>query len=314
MHREILAIVWLAIFWPTTIQAAPQVESSSAASSAQDFRIVALGDTTYNLPADGEAYSSLVNMINARSPSFTIHVGDTKGAGSCDDEFQHRIRDGFARFEGPVFYTPGDNEWTDCHKPVNGGSDPVDRLAAIRTIFFSDGDSQGARTLPTEQQSTAFPENRMWVQSNVLFVTVHIVGSNNGYDNLAEFEARETAGIEWIEQAFSTAETRGYDAIVFAFQAEIFANPAAEGFRRTHVAFRERSIGTNLPVLFIHGDAHTFKFDRPFYRSASDGSVYEGANVFRLQTFGAPEVAAVEVSVRSGSPAPFSIQPIFPNP
>jgi hypothetical protein len=43
----------------------------------------------------------------------------------------------------PLIYTPGDNEWTDCHEGRNvAGLDPLERLAKLRTVFF-----QGERSL-----------------------------------------------------------------------------------------------------------------------------------------------------------------------
>ena len=40
------------------------------------------------------------------------------------------------RFNDPLVYTPGDNEWTDCHRANNGKYDPLERLAALRAMFF----------------------------------------------------------------------------------------------------------------------------------------------------------------------------------
>ena len=35
-----------------------------------------------------------------------------------------------SNLRGPVIYTPGDNEWTDCHRVNNGGYNPLERLDA----------------------------------------------------------------------------------------------------------------------------------------------------------------------------------------
>ena len=32
----------------------------------------------------------------------------------------------------PLVYTPGDNEWTDCHRANNGAYDPLERLGVVR--------------------------------------------------------------------------------------------------------------------------------------------------------------------------------------
>lgn len=278
----------------------------------QSFAFVVVGDTAYNGPADEEAYGELIAAINMRRPSFTIHVGDTKGAGPCDDAFQQRILEGFKRFDHPVMYTPGDNEWTDCHKPVNGGADPVERLLAIRRIFFSTSATLGGAPRDVAVQSPSFPENRSWRQNDVLFATVHIVGSNNNIAIPEEFRAREAADIAWIKAAYAEARATNAKALVLAYQAELFADPRPDdGFANTRAAIADEAAKTVIPVLLVHGDAHRFVVDRPFYRATSDGRTYVGANVFRLQTFGAPEMGAVIVRYTNASAAPFSFEPLY---
>ena len=48
------------------------------------------------------------------------------------------IREQFDRFEMPLLYTPGDNEWTDCHRPAAGTYNPLERLDAVREAFLRD--------------------------------------------------------------------------------------------------------------------------------------------------------------------------------
>src|SRR5690606_35598316 len=44
-----------------------------------------------------------------------------------------------------LVYTPGDNEWTDCHRSRAGGFDPLERLAALRSLFFARGEALGGK-------------------------------------------------------------------------------------------------------------------------------------------------------------------------
>src|SRR3712207_9494370 len=60
----------------------------------------------------------LIARIN-RDPAVrtVVHVGDIKkGSTVCSDAYFVFVRDAFETFEDPVVYTPGDNEWTDCHR------------------------------------------------------------------------------------------------------------------------------------------------------------------------------------------------------
>ena len=82
--------------------------------------------------------------------------------------------------------------------------------------------------MPLERQADVsdhdqMVENARWVHENVLFVTVHVVGSNNGFErtlaSAEEYFARNAANLDWIAEAFAMAERDDLSAIVFAFQA-----------------------------------------------------------------------------------------------
>ena len=72
------------------------------------------------------------------------------------------IRAEFDRFEMPLLYTPGDNEWTDCHRVAAGMFNPLERLDVLRDVFFdAPGQTLGADPLPVaSQDAIGFPENR----------------------------------------------------------------------------------------------------------------------------------------------------------
>src|SRR5262245_31077621 len=115
----------------------------SASAAAGPFSFVALGDTTYAIPADNALYGGLIDAINAAQPAFSIHVGDTKGYGDCGRAFQESQREFFGRFAGAVFYAPGNNEWADCWKENRGAADPTEILALMREVFWSKPESLG---------------------------------------------------------------------------------------------------------------------------------------------------------------------------
>ncbi|NBU71875.1 MAG: hypothetical protein EBS53_10585, partial [Bacteroidetes bacterium] len=149
----------------------------------QAFTFVALGDLPYGNPTQTyPRYRALIDQINQRQPVFSIHIGDFKsGSTLCsDEEFTHQ-RDHFNRFAKGLVYTPGDNEWTDCHRKNNGSYDPLERLDTLRRMFYSPGRSLGQQTLAVVNQSTQqspfapYIENQRWVHQQVLFVTLHIV-------------------------------------------------------------------------------------------------------------------------------------------
>lgn len=191
----------------------------SLSAAAERFDFVALGDTAYNLPADYPVYSRLIERINAAEPQFSIHVGDTWGAMVCDEAAHRTVRDWFARYQQPVVYTPGDNEWTDCRKPevlqtflqvMSGKGTPADvaelqrlrtldsafagesygdvlgSLATIRQVFFAEPQSLGAKPMAVVRQADVsdfkdMVENLRWDHGGVVFATVHVTGSGMGF-------------------------------------------------------------------------------------------------------------------------------------
>ena len=152
-----------------------------------DLYFVVMGDMPYNTKEVNRDrhFERLIAAINKLQPTFSIHIGDIKsGSTLCDDATFEKIKAYFMTFQQPLVYTPGDNEWTDCHRKSNGPFDPIERLAKIRSMFFPKAVSRGQQTLSVTRQSdvsafTQMVENARWVTQYILFVTVHVVGSNN---------------------------------------------------------------------------------------------------------------------------------------
>ena len=95
----------------------------STGAAAAEFTFVALGDMPYGPPEQAYGtFRALIAEINDRAPVLTIHVGDTKsGLDVCSDQRLLDQRDFMNSFASAVIYTPGDNEWTDCHRLLAGG-------------------------------------------------------------------------------------------------------------------------------------------------------------------------------------------------
>ncbi|MCB9946501.1 MAG: metallophosphoesterase [Rhodospirillaceae bacterium] len=296
------------------------VLATPAAAQEEPFTFVALGDMPYYLPEDYQRFERLIDAINAAAPVFSIHVGDTKSGGSeCSDAMLQATLDRFMLFQQPLVYTPGDNEWTDCHRASAGGYDPRERLARVREMHFSQAMSLGANPMPVTRQAdvsdyTDMVENLRWTHNGVLFATVHIVGSNNGFETepeaAAEYFARNAANIAWIADAFALAEREGDGAVVFAFQADpdyYGEHWGDSGFTDSLRAFTEGATDFGKPVLLVQGDAHVMIIDQPL--RDENGQVLE--NVTRLQVMGAQEVHAVAVTVYPGDASTFSFRPLI---
>jgi hypothetical protein len=289
------------------------------------FSFVALGDLPYGSPEKSYGpYRSLIDRINQEAPAFSVHVGDFKsGSTLCsDEEFANQLAH-FQRFKGAVVYTPGDNEWTDCHRGNNGQYDPLERLSALRQRFFKPGASLGQQPMPVQNQSLRAPtfaryvENLRWLHQGVMFATVHIVGSNNNLESRdiaanREFFERDAANVAWINDTFEQARAQQATAIVMAFQADVLENKTPWEDFLAWSGFRN-SVGETLlplakrwgkPVLMVHGDSHQFRVDQPFKLDQKPLS-----NVTRLIVPGASDVRAVKVTVKDAS---FSFEMLTP--
>jgi hypothetical protein len=123
------------------------------------FQFGAIGDQQYTVE-DEAKFPNLIQDMNEGNLAFVVHIGDIepdprpynvnprafKSMPCTDETFYHR-RDEFQKSKPPFIYTPGDNEWTDCHEVKHQSNDPLERLAKIREIFFQGDQTFGQQTL-----------------------------------------------------------------------------------------------------------------------------------------------------------------------
>lgn len=293
-------------------------------ASAQRFDFMAFGDMPYTVPGDYEKVERLVDRINQSSVAFTIFIGDTKaGSTPCSNEMIQKSKEIlFDRIAGAVIYSVGDNEWTDCHRRAAGGFDPLERLDYVRRQHFSKPESLGHKPLALTRQADLMPrytkyiENSRWTHNEVLFVSVHIPGSNNNFERRPgapdEYFDRNTANLAWINAAFEEAVKPEVRGLVFAYQADMWSDEVPtqdtmSGYADTIDAFSRGAEKVGKPVLLINGDKHLLRIDQPL-KGAKKETIL---NAMRLQVMGASEIHAVRVTVDPENPMLFSFTPFF---
>ncbi len=293
------------------------------------FSFAVWGDTPYS-PSEAAAVPRMVDQINRPNVDFTVMVGDIIGGDRCDNKVYTAARDTFDSFEAPLVYTPGDNEWTDCHPFAQ---DPIERLSYVRRTMFSTARSFGARILALSQQRPDYPENARWRVGPVVFATLNVSGSNNNHiadtsldepatprttaDREAaerEFQARDAADRDWLAQAFKEAKATRAAAVVIVMQADPdFEVPAAnraglfaDGYDRLLTALAAEATAFAKPVLIVHGDSHRLTIDHPLVHLATGQAV---PNVSRTESYGSPDVGWVKVTVDVTQTEPFHSEP-----
>jgi hypothetical protein len=292
---------------PTSPDVSPQLASTGQPTdqsrNAIDYAVI--GDVPYGASAT-ERFPSLIESIN-QDPKVrrAVHVGDTKsGSTVCSDEWFDHIYDSFNSFRAPLIYTPGDNEWTDCHRDNNGNWNPLERLDAIRSLYFAEpGHTLGGRTKVVMAQD-GYPENQLWAESGVVFAAIHIVGSNNNLEpgtcygpfdaacpdgtspetaamagaRIAEATQRDEANRAWLNRAFDLAAEREAAGVVIFSHGDMWhPGDVADGADFSgHQAFVEllaaRSAAFGSPVLLFAGDSHNFRVDQPLIDDTSYGA------------------------------------------
>lgn len=297
--------------------AATTVALAAQATAAEPFTFVAFGDAPYGDPVKVyPAFEVLLDTINAQDPALVIHVGDTKSGNTpCSDKTLTDQLNFMDRLVAPVLYTPGDNEWTDCHRRKAGGFDPEERLAFIRTTYFADpSQSFGQTKLPVDHQGAAgYPENARMMLNGVMFATAHVVGSNNNFEvrdqsATLEFFARDMSNINWLNETF--AEAQDADALVLAIHANIFRfdfNEAGNaegwlrhsGFQNFGEALKTEAARFGKPVLLVYGDSHQYRQSNPFPATAP--------NLLALEVPGAKDMHAVKITANTQNAGMFSI-------
>lgn len=279
------------------------------------FAFALIGDLPYS-DADESNLSALLAATDAESLAFVLHVGDLKGGQeSCGDALLARRQALLARSAHPLVLLPGDNEWTDCHRRAAGGFEPQERLAALRARFWSTPEPMGRRgpdavaAMAFERQR-AMPENARWRIGGVYFVAVHVVGSNNGFDEYpgsrAEFAARRDLNRRWLFDALAAALRERADALVIATHGnpEFGAWFAKDGFTEWIEWLQEVAAAFTQPILLLHGDTHRFRVDHPLVDRA--GRTVD--HFTRIECFGWPFTSSwVRIGYDPAAPERFSI-------
>jgi hypothetical protein len=254
-----------------------------------------IGDTPYGA-AQIAGFPNDVKALNSDPDvRLVMHLGDIKdGSSRCDTTYFQQIRADFDAFADPLVYTPGDNEWTDCHRANNGGYQPDERLATVRSLFFDrPGHTLGADRAVAHQKAP-YIENVLWRDANVVFGTANVPGSDNDlapwFDTaetdaqrqaqLQEYSGRLVADLRWVDHLFDAAEETHAKAVVLGIQADMW-DPAAiaanqvSGFTPFVQQLAKRARRFGRPVLLLNGDSHLYESDRPLADpGATDSQVY----------------------------------------
>lgn len=302
---------------------------SKPANSNEPFSFAVIGDLPYGVgigkqSADTEQLISQLN--NDADLEWVLHVGDIKtGSSSCSDKmFEDRL-ERFSKFSKPFILTPGDNDWTDCHRVSAGGFEPLERLETLRTYFFERKKIELTKKelnliqQPDVQEQTSTIENFSWFRKGIQFSTIHIVGSMNASAKFSplskakrtkadddEVAQRELAALAWLEYTFEQAKINQAAGVFIAIHANPgldlrWAKETKPRFNFFNEALAKKIKAFNRPVVLAHGDSHYARIDSPILDGRKPHPKF-----LRLESFGENNNAWIKVTADASSASVFS--------
>jgi len=199
-----------------------------------------------------------------------------------------------------------------------------------------------------------YAENSRFAMNQVEFVALHVPGSNNNLvatesqckkktgrpgrtwdavnnlpkgecaDATAEYQARNSKNIEWLQASFQEARDNNYVGVLIVIQADVYFPfelsdggyhdnflpsfvPATNGFADFFHTLIVETHNFAGKVLLVHGDSHYFKLDKAMVND--DGTTT--ANFTRVEVFGANDFSWIEMTEDPKSENVFDFKPVL---
>ncbi|HKB61585.1 MAG TPA: hypothetical protein VKD03_01820, partial [Burkholderiales bacterium] len=150
----------------------------------------------------------------------------------------------------------------------------------------------------------------------VLFVGVNVQGSNNNLGRTsamdAEHRSRMAAVFAWLEDSLRLAERRNLAGMLIFAQGDPdfegkMRRKRSDGFTEFRSALRGLALRFGKPVLFVNGDTHLYKLDRPLADPAAGEPI---RNFTRVTVFGSPQTRWIRAGIAPASPGLFQVSPV----
>jgi hypothetical protein len=226
-----------------TASATVSIDVANALSSVV-FR--AMGDVPYS-SSDFTAMTQDIANVGSND-QFFIHLGDIKsGSGSCASSVYTSVAAALLASQKTVFIIPGDNEWNDCSNPSQAWSYWVSNFARF------DENWTDPFTVTRQAQRD---ENFAFVHGGVLFIGLNLVGGS--VHDSQEWAQRMQHNSQWLSANFATYRDQVSTAVVFA---HAFPDGARQAFGDAFVTAAQQF---GKPILYLMGDKHSWKLDKPF--------------------------------------------------
>lgn len=199
------------------------------------------------VPADAE-FVVFVGDLRFASPTTPCVKDEFAGAASL-----------FSLSHAPVFALIGDNDWSDCPNQSGG-------LQLWRTEFVGFESKHWTHTFDIKRHS-GYPDNFAFVHKGTQFIGLNIVGGKTYSES--EWQIRLTDAVDWTKEIVRTYQLSTTDigrVVIFGH-----ADPGArhEAYFQPLATFIASELKNNLPVLYLNGDGHKWRYQPSFYDQSS---------------------------------------------
>jgi hypothetical protein len=174
--------------------------------------------------------------------AFMVHLGDWNSpfATNCDSNSYTVVNTLYSTSAVPVYFIPGDNEYNDCPNPEEALDLWYDNLLGYETEYWPAG------PFTVMRQDQDYPENFAFLHENILFVGINLVGGT--IHDQDEWDARQAADLEWIDNNFEENKNQTDLLVVFAH-----ADPDIQSTEPFYTPFIQRVNSTYaIPTILIH--------------------------------------------------------------
>ena len=269
-------------------------------AQAANLSFALFGDV-YMTPEHQGYLKGMLDDMAKKNEALAIFTGGIKPVEQgCQDNNLLAAYPIFAKAPLPTIYVPGDADWVLCAK-----FSPEERLNLLRKTFYQSDRSLGDPSLPLTRQAQ-YPELMRWRIGPTLFVTLNVTGDNNHWGQKAEasteYQNRNTASLEWLNEAFQTARADYISMIVIVMHGDpefgnLDKSSVAKGYLPLLDLLKSETETFPGQILLVHGGSGVHRIDHPMLNA--NNLPYQ--NFTRVGTYGALQQGWVQVRVEKNS-------------
>jgi len=239
-------------------------------SDFNGFSFYFMADTPYTELEESRLQSQMAELRDGirknpqRNITLGIHLGGTQKSSQCAESTYEVHAYLLAKGPRPTFVTPGKSDWFDCPRREEAFGFFMKHMGPGLVSKWHANQSKNLDI----QRSDQNPELFRFYAEGILFIGLHMIDPPADQEYISSRDKRMKESMQWfadsIEVNFAKREVRGVVLLGYSGQSE----RNKKFFTYTRKYFDNIRTRQNIPVLYLHGDGHSWKVDKdesPFY-------------------------------------------------